>query len=104
MNEKWRIKTEQEDIPLCMVGLAMLVQIKYIVKNSNFPICQFPSRFSEPQRVYAIEKKINMEQEVIQKKLRSHLTSLSSIMTVKYCHHSHINLLNSHVLCIMLVS
>lgn len=76
----------------------MLVQIKYIVKNSNFPICQFPSRFSEPQRVYAIEKKINMEQEVIQKKLRSHLTSLSSIMTVKYCHHSHINLLNSHVL------
>ena len=94
----------KKDILLSVVGLDILVQIEYVVKNSNFPICQFPSRFSEHHGVYTIEKKINMEQEVIQKKLGSHLTSLSSIMTIKYGNHSHINLFNPHLLCVMSVS
>jgi hypothetical protein len=91
----------KKGIPLSVVGLVILVQIEYVVKNSNFLICQFPGRFSEHHGVYTVEKKINMEQEVLQEKLRSHLTSLSSIMTIKYGNHSHINLFDPHLLCIM---
>jgi hypothetical protein len=71
--EKEKIASAKKDIPLSVVGLVILVQIEYIVKDSNFPICKFPSRFSEHHGVYTVEKKINMEQEVIQKKLGSHL-------------------------------
>lgn len=83
-----------------MTGLVLLVQINDIIKNSNFFICQLSSRFSEHDGVYTIKKKINMEQEILQQKLRSHLTSLSPIMTIKYCNHSDVHLFNPHMLCV----